>query len=138
MSKDLIAVAENKKIYRSCIMVEEQKYLDDFLKLGVRPVFTNKDGVIIVDIPLESIDEFVEMYLKVMKVGRWNEYVGPKTGFYFKMLDGTTKHILLNGDSKETINATIKEFIPNWDMKNDLNDLWVWLSTLDIYKEFLR
>lgn len=134
MSKDLIAIAENKKVYRSCIMVEEQKYLDDFLKLGVKAVFTNKDGVIIVDIPLESIDEFVEMYLKVMKSGRWNEYVGPKTGFYFKMPDGTTKHILLNEESKETINATIKEFIPNWDIKNDL---WVWLSTLDIYKEFL-
>lgn len=127
-------IAANKKAYRSCIMVEELPYLHKFHELGITEIETNENGVLIVDVPMERIDDFVDLYTEVMKPGRWNEYVGPKTGFYFKMPNGEIRHILLNStEGKEKINKTLQEFIPNWDPNTDL---WKWLASIDIYSSW--
>lgn len=127
--------AANKNRCRSCIMLEEQQYLERFRKLGIEEIFTNKDGVLVVDIPTENIDDFVKLYCKVMRPGRWNEYIGPRSGFYFKMPSGETRHIILNTTNEPLINKTIKEFIPSWKPKHGI---WKWLASIDIYADWLH
>jgi len=129
-------IAASKKSCRSCIMVEELSYLDEFGDLGITEIQTNKDGVLIVDVPTDTIDRFVDFYTKVMKPGRWNEYVGPKTGFYFKMPSGEIRHLpLKNGTGQKEINTTLREFVSNWDLDTDL---WQWLANTDIYADWLK
>lgn len=115
-------------------MKEEQPYMNRFIDLGVKPIFTNKDGVIVVDIPSEKIQPFVQLYLELMKPARWNEYVGPLTGFYFKLPDGNQKHIILTKDNENEIKENLKIFIPSWDTSVSL---WDWLASIDIYQRFL-
>lgn len=119
---------------RSCIMKEEQSFMSEFEKLGIVKLRKNKDGVVICNIPNENVGNFVDLYLRLMKPGRWNEYVGNQTGFYFKLATGETKHYLLNEENKTKINETLKIFIPNWDIDADLNK---WLATVDIYSDWL-
>ena len=116
-------------------MVDEQSSLNVFKSLGITEVRTNDDGVLIIDIPPDKAEEFVQLYLKVMKPGRWNEYVGPQTGFYFKMASGEQRHIELTDKTQPKINKTIKEFIPNWD---ENENLWQWLASIDIYTDWLK
>ncbi len=129
-------IAANKKLCRSCIMVDELSHFQEFEKLGITKIGTNKDGVFIVDVPTDKIGGFVNLYTRVMKPGRWNEYVGPKTGFYFKLPDGEIRHLLLKGaDGQREINATLREFVSNWDLDTDL---WKWLAGIDIYSDWLK
>jgi|GEM_PF-4314340 len=128
-------LVQTKKYYRSCIMIEELKYLEDFKKLGIIEIRKNNNGVLICNIPLNNIEEFVKLYLKVMNPGRWNEYVGPTTGFYFKMINGETKHIELTDTTELEINKTIQKFIPNWDINQNI---WEWLKSIDIYEDWLN
>ena len=118
-------------------MVEELKYLDRFRKLSIEEIRNNKDGVLIVNVPSDKIDEFVNLSLELMKPGRWNEYVGPKTGFYFKMPFGEKLHYILDDNSFEDIKRTLQIFLPDWDIKSK-EDLWIWLSTVDIYSDWLN
>ncbi|MDO8487802.1 MAG: hypothetical protein Q7S31_00610 [bacterium] len=129
-------IAASKKSCRSCIMLEELPYLDKFRELEIREIETNKDGVLIVDVPTDRVDEFVDLYTQVMKPGRWNEYVGPKTGFLFKMPNGEVRHLLLkNTDDQKEINRSLQEFISDW---NPDADLWEWLAGIDIYSDWLK
>lgn len=122
-----------KSMTRSCIMVEELVHLDRFKSLGVIELKTNKDGVLIVDIPSDKVDAYVDLYTQLMRPGRWNEYVGPKTGFYFKMPNGDNKHIELTKTSgQKEINSVLRQFISNWDLETDL---WKWLASIDIYSD---
>lgn len=118
-------------------MAEELKYLDQFKELDIEEVRTNKDGVLIVNIPPNRIDDFVNLSLELMQPGRWNEYVGPTTGFYFKMPSGEKHHYLLDDNGFEDIKQTLKIFLPNWNLQTK-KDLWDWLPTVDIYSDWLN
>ncbi len=118
-------------------MAEELKYLDRFKELDIEEIRTNKDGVLIVNIPLDRIDEFVNLSLELMQPGRWNEYVGPRTGFYFKMPSGEKLHYLLNDDGWVDIKRSLQIFLPNWKIESK-EDLWNWLPTVDIYSDWLN
>ena len=116
-------------------MKEEQLYIDEFEKLNITKVKTNADGVLIIDIPNDRVNDFLNLYSKVMKPGRWNEYVGPKTGFYFKSSSGEFKDILLTPISSSEINEELRNYIPTW---NADQDLWQWIDSIDIYEGWLR
>ncbi len=118
-------------------MVEELKFLDQFKGLGIEEVQKNKDGVLVVNIPLDKIDEFVDLSLKLMNPGRWNEYVGPTTGFYFKMPTGEKLHFLIDGNGFNQIVRTLKVFLPSWKLTSE-EDLWKWLASIDIYSDWLN
>lgn len=118
-------------------MVEELKYLDRFKELEIMEVGTNKDGVLIVNIPIDRIEDFVNLSLELMQPGRWNEYVGPVTGFYFKMPSGEKLHYILDDQGFENIKKTLRVFLPTWKIDNK-EELWNWLSTVDIYSDWLK
>jgi hypothetical protein len=116
------------------IMLGEQKHMPEFERLGVAVVGVNSDRVLIVDIPVESVDLFVERYSELMEPGSWNEYVGPKTGFFGKLATGERRHFSLQEDSQREINQFIGEFVPEW---SETEDLWEWLSSINIYADWL-
>ena len=118
-------------------MVDELPHLDQFQKLGLEALQKNKDGVLLIDIPISQIDTFVNLSLDLMVPGRWNEYVGPTTGFYFKMPSGEKRHFVLDDSGFNQIVETLKIFLPNWNLKNK-DDLWNWLASIDIYADWLH
>lgn len=113
-------------------MVDEQKYLPQFQNLGIKKLSKNKDGVLLVDIPANKISEFVSLSLESMEPGRWNEYVGPTIGFFFKYLDGKTEHIVLGNDNENEIKEKLRIFVPNWPDNQSIKE---WLTGVDIYSD---
>lgn len=127
--------AKNKPCCRSCIMVTEQLFMDDFFKLGIKKVNVYKNGAYVVDIPVGQMDNFVKLYCRLMQPGYWNEYLGPKTGFFFKKPSGLVKHFRLTPNNIKNINLTMREFIPNWSLDTDL---WDWLANVEIYSGWIK
>ena len=123
--------AKNKKEVRSCIMKNEQKVLSDYLELGVKvlDVYTVNDALV-VEVPIDKVEEFVGLSLSVMQPGFWNEYLGIKTGFFGKFLNGETFHLPLTPENQTKINLTMQQFVSSWKIDTDL---WLWLAEVEIY-----
>ena len=67
-------------------------------KLGVKKLYTySVNGAYVVEIPVDQVEKFVELYCHLMRPGYWNEYIGPKNGFFAKLPSGEVHHFPLAG-----------------------------------------
>jgi len=128
--------AASKGTCRGCISKEDQIYIDEFNKFDIKILYTYEvNGAYVVEIPVSNIDKFVDFYCQIMKPGYWNEYIGPKTGFFAKMPDGQAWHYPLITENEEKINKLMHSLVTSWKLDTDL---WKWVADVEIYRGWLK
>ena len=134
-SEELSRSAKEKTVTRSGFSRAEQIHMDRFIDLNILIDSKNSDGSLRVDIPNDKIAEFIKIWGQLIAPGYWCEYVGPKTGFLFKLPSGEFKHIEFTDEySQLQINKMMRNYIPSWELSQDL---WQWIYSCDIFTEWI-
>lgn len=110
----------------------EQKDIDEYKKLGIRIVSSNKDGAYRVTIPNDKVNDFAELWGRLADPGYWCEYVGPQTGFLFKSPSGEFLHIILATETEQQISTEMQKFTNHYNP-----DMWQWIYSSDIFTDWI-
>ena len=134
-SKHIEESARSKKLTRTGLSQGEQQFIEKFNPIKIHIDSKNTDGSLRVDFPNEKVDYFIKIWSENIKPGYWCEYVGPRTGFIFKLPSNEFKHIeLKNNASQSEINKIMQLYIPKWRIDQDL---WQWIYSCDIFTDWI-
>lgn len=105
--------------------------------LGIKMVGATDSGARKLEIPEQSLQQYVGLVKERLEPDYWNEVIGPdKISFIFKFKDGHVEEYVLSEETEQNIDKLCAEF--NDEPPEKTANVYKYLSENDFYHDFMH
>ena len=109
---------------------------EELESLGIAIADRSDSGSRMLNIPEESLSQYIELLKAKLTKGFWNEIVGSEEIlFIFQYSDGHTEEFILSPDNEQQIDKLCAEF--NDEPPEKTANVYKYISDNDFYHEFM-